>query len=1135
MIKSKLFNNHNHNHQQPHQNQDQHQPHQLHPQHRDSSQVESDQFHDFMFVHQTGSSDSHSISNLSFNRVSLSQQQSPPPPPLPMNHQNSHYSKSKVNIPRLKANNSRTSLPGLPSQARSPTTITTTGPKILKLDHHILPLSSPSLTNLTHLNTILSPSAKPSTSANSQTDQVLQITNNKLPSPHGSTFIRSTPSLPKVVHLPPSSLEPRPFTQQSRPSRPYPALPTFISPNAIKITPISSTTTSEPNSALDTVTTASEPLIAVHAIAATPVVESITDNSNTITAVDTTIPVSDTQTTVDTIISISDTNTALDPSTVTCDINTAQIDGCQSIESSPTPVSLPVSSPATLNETISSSIVASSSPSILAQPKSPPQSHPIQLASPFGSTIPKSRHDSADLAEARKIILGLQLQVDGLKQQQQLPPSPALSNPPTSHLKKRFSGVLLPTRPISPDDGSTTSKRHSVDAAVNASFSPKSDSDTSSLPEIQASLCALLSPNLQSSITRSSRAGSSPNVMSPKLCASTSTQSSLVTTSAKSLTNSTRSLTGLRTRSRDASLSGRHDLSYVRDRNMSSARHELIERLSIASSRSGITLSEFEVEKQENVDEAFKPAHHRSQPSHASQASIERFGTPESSPPWACSNDSFPEPPGRPPLATRPQPQLRSKAGRHWQQVGDSQSAARAHTAQRSISSFSTSSAAHRTLSPRRPSSPPTLSRGTLPFGSNHHDRKNSMYSSLGSPLTAVPSQQPSIHSLFSPESQQPRQKHGSWVTDVPSSSASRSKFRPPVSGRGLLPSASYNRQDTSASAVSSLDQRPSSVQSSYVDANAPSPSLSSTATTISTSISLPSLAEVRTMSKLDVYLIASKLASELDSATRRFGIEKQALLDALTESREMCDQLRQLCESELNSPEQEFKSDSRGGEEVLRERVEMLEVENSRLEIRANAMANELKRAVVDLRVAGEKTGSVLKASRIPRRSGSLARSGSKLSLQSENQWRADDSTEQNNYEEVSSQFAELERYRFQPSEGNGMDEVAEEENEEEEEEMHLSDHGMQLEENENGRAGSPASTILASRTGDEDEEEDDWINSVHNRISLGTLSGESNIGWRLRPEDELFLQDLDEDEFDGVAADMARGNDEDNLFTLS
>ncbi|KAH9810382.1 hypothetical protein DFH28DRAFT_902955 [Melampsora americana] len=1140
IIKSKLFHNHN---QHPHQHQHPQLPPPSHPQHKErysassntSPEFESDQLHDLVIVHQSKSSDGHSISNSSFNRIHspnpisqtpqsqiTKQQQQQQPQPI---KQTSHYLQSKVNKPRLKLNNTRPSLPalpGLPSQARSPnSTLFTTGPKILKLDHHI---SSPSFTT--------SISAKQSTSINSQHDQVLQITNSKLPSPHGSTFIRSTPSLPKLVHLPAPSLEPRPFTQQIRPSRPYPALPTFVPPNAIKITPISNTITPDSNPAVDTTTITFEPYPTVHTITTTLDVDTILTASDTNTAASTLISTSDAHTAVDTTTTTSDLNTAEIDSTPDSEHTTA-IDDSQTDQSCSIPVSLPVSSSAMLDENTLSSVAASPSPSIPEQPSS----HSVPLAFPLDSTTPKSRTNSEDLAEARKIILGLQLQVNGLKQQQQLPPSPALSDSPVlsdpfaSHPKKRFSDALLPSRPISPLDGGSSSKRHSIDATVIAPPSPKADFDTLSLSELQPSLCALLSPNSQSSISRSSRAGSSPNVMSPKLCASTSTQSSLITTSAKSFTNSTRSLTSPRTRSRDTSFSGHYDPSYVRGRDMSSARHELIERLSIASSCSGITLSELEPQKQENLDE-IKPAHHRGQPSHTSQISLERFDTPESSPPWARPNDSFTEPLARPPLAIRPQTQLRSKAGRRWQQVGDSQTAGRGHSAQRSLSSFTTSSVAHRTLSPRPPSSPPTASRGIPPFGSIHHDRKNSTYSSLGSPLTAVPNQQRNIHSLFGPESQQPRKKHGSWFTDVPTSSASRPTFRPSVNGRGLLPSSSYHRQDPSA--ASSSDQRPSSVQSSYVEANAPSPSLSSTATTVSTTISLPSLAEVRTMSKLDVFLIASKLASELDSATRRFGIEKEALLEALNESREMCDQLRQLCETELNGPNEELKtkSNSRGGDEVLRERVEMLEVENSRLEIRANAMANELKRAVVDLRVAGEKTGSVLKASRIPRRSTSLAKSSSKMSLLSENQWRAEEAVGPNDCEETPTHFAELDEYRFEPK-GNGMDEVAEEEEqeEEEEEEMHLSDH----EEGENVRAGSPASTILASGTRDEDDDEEDWIHSVHNRISLGTSSGESNIGWRLRPEDELFLQDLDEDEFDGVAADLAGGNDEGDLFTLS
>ncbi|KAG0152452.1 hypothetical protein CROQUDRAFT_144939 [Cronartium quercuum f. sp. fusiforme G11] len=94
----------------------------------------------------------------------------------------------------------------------------------------------------------------------------------------------------------------------------------------------------------------------------------------------------------------------------------------------------------------------------------------------------RPRSNSADLAEARKIILGLQSQVDIFKQNQQLPPSPPPSN------SNRSNHSLGPIRPISPP------LQHSQpsDQTIVTPSSPR-DGPNPSLPGLQPALCSLLS------------------------------------------------------------------------------------------------------------------------------------------------------------------------------------------------------------------------------------------------------------------------------------------------------------------------------------------------------------------------------------------------------------------------------------------------------------------------------------------------------------------------------------------------------------------------------------------------------------------------------------------------------------------
>ncbi|KAG0152451.1 hypothetical protein CROQUDRAFT_649854 [Cronartium quercuum f. sp. fusiforme G11] len=88
---------------------------------------------------------------------------------------------------------------------------------------------------------------------------------------------------------------------------------------------------------------------------------------------------------------------------------------------------------------------------------------------------------------------------------------------------------------------------------------------------------------------------------------------------------------------------------------------------------------------------------------------------------------------------------------------------------------------------------------------------------------------------------------------------------------------------------------------------------------------------------KIELALLATNHATELENATKKFKREKEALLD------------------QLAAAQQELRSE--------RQRVQDLELENARAEERENKMARELKRAVVELRSASKLITSHLSA----------------------------------------------------------------------------------------------------------------------------------------------------------------------------
>lgn len=147
----------------------------------------------------------------------------------------------------------------------------------------------------------------------------------------------------------------------------------------------------------------------------------------------------------------------------------------------------------------------------------------------------------------------------------------------------------------------------------------------------------------------------------------------------------------------------------------------------------------------------------------------------------------------------------------------------------------------------------------------------------------------------------------------------------------------------------------------------------------------LGSLHDARSMTKIDIFLLATKLQAELETTQKQAALEKEALLDALHESREVVADLRTQRDNlqsgrgsvdavgDLRAMEEErdlWRARAEEARRMLRDRetenanlqasltqareqVEDLSIQNGRLQTRVNSMANELKRAVVDLRSA--------------------------------------------------------------------------------------------------------------------------------------------------------------------------------------
>ncbi|PLW55139.1 hypothetical protein PCANC_05308 [Puccinia coronata f. sp. avenae] len=109
----------------------------------------------------------------------------------------------------------------------------------------------------------------------------------------------------------------------------------------------------------------------------------------------------------------------------------------------------------------------------------------------------------------------------------------------------------------------------------------------------------------------------------------------------------------------------------------------------------------------------------------------------------------------------------------------------------------------------------------------------------------------------------------------------------------------------------------------------------------------------LRLMTKTELVTIIKKQRHKLENTRTEFAAERDDLLDTLAQTREKEAHLSR--ERERLMAEDAWKTDelSKAREEIgwLSRLADTLELEKSRLETRANSMANELKRAVVDLR----------------------------------------------------------------------------------------------------------------------------------------------------------------------------------------
>ncbi|WAQ92505.1 hypothetical protein PtA15_16A413 [Puccinia triticina] len=123
----------------------------------------------------------------------------------------------------------------------------------------------------------------------------------------------------------------------------------------------------------------------------------------------------------------------------------------------------------------------------------------------------------------------------------------------------------------------------------------------------------------------------------------------------------------------------------------------------------------------------------------------------------------------------------------------------------------------------------------------------------------------------------------------------------------------------------------------------------------------------LRLMTKPELLTIIKKQRVKLEHTREAFAAERDDLLDTLEQTREKEAELSRERERLLAEDAWKTEELNRAREEIgwLSRLADTLELEKSRLETRANSMANELKRAVVDLRTVSTASSQGLGSSR--------------------------------------------------------------------------------------------------------------------------------------------------------------------------
>jgi hypothetical protein len=123
----------------------------------------------------------------------------------------------------------------------------------------------------------------------------------------------------------------------------------------------------------------------------------------------------------------------------------------------------------------------------------------------------------------------------------------------------------------------------------------------------------------------------------------------------------------------------------------------------------------------------------------------------------------------------------------------------------------------------------------------------------------------------------------------------------------------------------------------------------------------------LRLMTKPELLAIIKKQQAKLENARIAFAAERDDLIDTLEQTREREAELSREREKLLAEDAWKTEELNRAREEIgwLSRLADTLELEKSRLETRANSMANELKRAVVDLRTVSTASSQGLGSSR--------------------------------------------------------------------------------------------------------------------------------------------------------------------------